>query len=233
MPDSAPPIILALDFEDKTEAFEVLRRVGPKLKWVKVGLRMYLRYGAELIRELSDMGYRIFLDLKLFDIPNTVTGAIRSLADLPVDMLTLHTLGSSEMLKVAKTARDEYAGSLKLIGVTMLTSMNSEQMSRIGIAGEIPGQVLRLAQLANTCALDGVVCSPNELVVLKTNIEKDWIYVTPGVRPASAKSNDHNRVGTPSDAIKKGSNYLVIGRPITQAPNPKQALSSILAELEF
>ena len=233
MPDPIPPIILSLDFEEKTDALDTLERIGPRLGWVKVGLQMYLKYGSSLVEELADKGYRIFLDLKLFDIPNTVAGAIRSISNLPVEMLTLHTLGSSDMMKAAKAARDEYAPELKLIGVTMLTSMNAEQMSRIGIAGEIPGQVLRLAQLAYHYGLNGVVCSPKELVVLKTNIEKDWIYVTPGVRPDSTRADDHNRVATPAEAIKKGANYLVIGRPITASANPKQALNSILSEIQY
>jgi orotidine-5'-phosphate decarboxylase len=233
MPDLTPPIILSLDFEEKIDALDVLKRIGSRLRWVKVGFQMYLKYGPSLLEELSDKGYRIFLDLKLFDIPNTVSGAIQSIGRLPVEMLTLHTLGSSEMIKAAKTARDRYAPELKLIGATMLTSMNTEQMSRIGIAGEIPGQVLRLAQLACTHGLDGVVCSPKELVVLKTNIEKDWIYVTPGIRPESGRPDDHNRVATPTEAIQKGANYLVVGRPITASENPEQVLNSMLTEIQF
>jgi orotidine-5'-phosphate decarboxylase len=232
MLDTTPPIILPLDFETNTDAYKMLERIGPKLKWVKVGLQMYLKYGEGFVHELSDKGYRIFLDLKLLDIPNTVAGAIQSISKLPVELLTIHILGSSEMMRITKTARDDYAADLKLIGVTMLTSMNSEQMNRIGIPGEVPGQVLRLAQLANSCSLDGVVCSPKELVLLKTNIEKDWLYITPGVRPASARMDDQVRVATPGEAIRKGSSYLVIGRPITTADDPEQALNAILSEIQ-
>lgn len=232
MKDTSASIILPLDFETRELALEALERIGSDLKWVKVGLQMYLKYGDSFVKELADKGYRIFLDLKLFDIPNTVSGAIKSISHLPVELLTIHTLGSNEMMKAAVKTRDEYAPNLKLIGVTMLTSVDAEQMNRVGIPGEVPGQVLRLAQLANGCGLDGVVSSPKELVLLKTNIEKDWIYVTPGVRPASGTKDDQVRVATPKEAVEKGSSYLVIGRPITASPNPSKALKSILSEIQ-
>lgn len=232
MNETSAAIILPLDFESRELALETLERIGSDLKWVKVGLQMYLKYGDSFVTELADRGYKIFLDLKLFDIPNTVSGAIKSISHLPIELLTIHTLGSNEMMKAAVKTRNEYAPNLKLIGVTMLTSVDAEQMNRIGIPGEVPGQVLRLAQLANSSGLDGVVCSPKELVLLKTNIEKDWIYVTPGVRPTSGTNDDQVRVATPREAVEKGSSYLVIGRPITANSNPEKALKSILQEIQ-
>lgn len=233
MPDKTPPIILPLDFETKEQALDTLVQIGSKLKWVKVGLQMYLKFGDSFVRELSDKGYRIFLDLKLFDIPNTVSGAIKSISKLPVDLLTIHTLGSYEMMRAAVKTRNDHAPDLKLIGVTMLTSMDAEQMNRAGIPGEVPGQVLRLAQLANSCSFDGVVCSPVELVLLRANIEKNWIYITPGIRPQSGLKDDQVRIATPKEALQKGSNFLVIGRPITAVKNPKKALDDILEDIGF
>ena len=224
-------VIVPLDFAERSTAIDFLRSVDGELTWVKVGLQMYLKYGAPIIEEIHQMGFRIFLDLKLHDIPNTVAGAIESIASLPVELLTLHISGSYEMLKRAIEARNQFAPSIKLIGVTVLTSMDAEQMNRAGVPGEVPGQVLRLAQLAHRCGLDGIVCSPRELVMLKSNIESDWLYVTPGIRPASADSQDQIRTATPGEAQKKGASYLVIGRPITTAKNPKQALVDIHTEL--
>jgi len=225
------PIILPLDFDDRETVFSTLKSIGSDLKWVKVGLQLYLKYGASIVGELSDLGYRIFLDLKLHDIPNTVAGAIQSIGKLPVELLTVHTLGSYEMMRRAVEARNQFAPDLKLIGVTMLTSMDAEQMNRIGVSGEVPGQVLRLAQLAHGCGLDGVVCSPRELVLLRSNIENDWIYITPGVRPAGAESQDQKRTSTPKEALEKGATYLVVGRPITSAADPAQALKSIHSDI--
>ncbi len=227
----ASPVILPLDFEDKTEALSTLEAIGPELQWVKVGLQMYLKYGGSFVEELAGRGYQIFLDLKLHDIPNTVAGAIRSIASLPVQMLTLHTLGGQEMLKRAVETRNACAPAMKLIGVTMLTSMDAEQMNRIGIPGEVPGQVLRLAQLALRQGLEGIVCSPKELVLLQTNIDKNCIYITPGVRPAGADLQDQKRTATPAEALAKGATFLVIGRPITMAPAPKAALEAIHREI--
>lgn len=233
MSHSFSPVILPLDFDTKEEALATLAAIGSDLNWVKVGLQMYLKYGSDFVEELADKGYRIFLDLKLFDIPNTVAGAIQSIGKLPVELLTIHTLGSYEMMKRAVQARNEYAPNLKLIGVTMLTSMDAEQMNRIGIPGEVPGQVLRLAQLSKTHGLDGIVCSPKELVLLKTNIEKEWIYITPGIRPTGTDKQDQRRTTTPAEALEKGSTYLVIGRPITTAPSPESALKSIHQTIGF
>ncbi len=231
MPSPKSEIILPLDFETQEEALQVLDSIGPDLKWVKVGLQMYLNFGPDWVKALADRGYSIFLDLKLHDIPNTVAGAVKSVADLPIKLLTLHTLGGVAMMRAARKARDESGSDLKLIGVTMLTSMDKSEMNTVGIPGEVPAQVLRLGKAAKEAKLDGIVSSPQELVLLKNNIKSGFVFITPGVRPADAAQGDQSRVTTPAEAVKKGSNYLVIGRPIYLAPDPQAAFQKILEEI--
>ena len=188
---------------------------------------MFTRAGPPLIEQLHKLGFQVFLDLKFHDIPNTVAQACRAAAELGVWMVNVHTLGGRRMMEAARDAIDSCAQQPMLIGVTELTSMGVEDLQEVGLAGEPKENVLRLASLAEESGLDGVVCSPREVTALRETIDKSFCLVTPGVRPAGAAKDDQKRVTTPDDAIAMGSSYLVIGRPITQAENPREALENI------
>lgn len=226
-----PEIILPLDLDTPREAWRVIERIGGDLKWVKVGLQMYLRWGDGFVKELAKEGFSIFLDLKLYDIPNTVASAIRSIGDLPVALTTLHTLGGVPMMRAAVEARDRVAPHIRLLGVTILTSMDVATMNRVGIPGEVGYEVVRLAGLARESGVDGVVCSPQELGLLQAAGVGDLTFVTPGVRPADASADDQSRIMTPGEAVRAGARYLVIGRPITAAPDPAAAFRAINDEM--
>ncbi len=225
-------LILALDMEEKAQALALLNRLGDSLEWVKVGLQMFTKYGPGLVDEIAAKGYRIFLDLKLHDIPNTVASAIRSLAGCPVEMLTLHASGGAEMVASAKQARDESRSSAKLIAVTILTSFNQDQIRQIGMPAPIPDQVLALGKLANEAGADGLVCSPHEILPLRDSLGGDLLLVTPGIRPIGSESGDQKRIMTPREASRLGSSFIVVGRPILKADDPRQAALSIRNDLK-
>ena len=231
MSHSSPEIILALDLENREQINQVLHATGNRLKWVKVGLQSYLRDGKPLIQELSDSGKKVFLDLKLHDIPNTMEKALESLAELPVGMITLHACAGPEALaRCAKFAR-ELLPEVTLLGVTVLTSTNQQGLESIGVNDSIDNQVQRLASLAVESGLGGIVCSPLELPKLRQSLPASTALVTPGIRPAHADAGDQKRIMTPAQAKEAGANYLVIGRPILAASNPENALDQILQEL--
>ncbi len=231
MSHSSPEIILALDLENREQINQVLHATGNRLQWVKVGLQSYLRDGKPLIQELSDSGKKVFLDLKLHDIPNTMEKALESLAELPVGMITLHACAGPEALaRCAKFAR-EFLPEVTLLGVTVLTSTNQQGLESIGVNDSIDNQVQRLASLAVESGLGGIVCSPLELPKLRQSLPASTALVTPGIRPAHADAGDQKRIMTPAQAKEAGANYLVIGRPILAAPNPENALDQILEEL--
>jgi orotidine-5'-phosphate decarboxylase len=228
-------IIIALDVGTKREAL-ALAEALKEARVFKVGLELFTAEGPALLEEALRMGKRLFLDLKYHDIPNTVAGAVRSATRNGVHMLTLHTSGGKEMMAAAaRAAREESARTGKekpiLLGVTVLTSLKDEDLRRIGFAHAVADQVLKLAVLAKDSGLDGVVCSPHEIEIIKGECGGDFLVVTPGIRPAWAAAQDQKRIMTPAEAIGKGADYLVIGRPITGAPSPHEAFLRVLAEI--
>ncbi|HRG56934.1 MAG TPA: orotidine-5'-phosphate decarboxylase [Lacunisphaera sp.] len=225
-------LILALDVPTREAAAPILRQLRGQLRWVKIGLQMFTAYGPNYVREVAGMGFNIFLDLKLHDIPNTVAKAVESLGPLPIQMLTLHTAGGGEMMRAAKAAQQQTNPNLLLLGVTVLTSTDDAGLREIGVNATSPDQVARLGQLAADSGLRGLVCSPLEVAMLRRQLPAGIQLITPGIRPASeAGSDDQKRVMTPADAARAGSTYIVVGRPILQAADPAAAARSILAEL--
>jgi orotidine-5'-phosphate decarboxylase len=225
-------LILALDVPTREAAAPILRQLRGQLHWVKVGLQMFTAYGPNYVREVAGMGFNVFLDLKLHDIPNTVTKAVESLAPLPISMLTLHTAGGAEMMRAALAAQQKHNPKLLLLGVTVLTSMDTAGLGEIGVPASSADQVVRLGQLAATAGLRGLVCSPLEVAMLRSKLSTDMQLVTPGIRPADETGgDDQKRVMTPADAAKAGASYIVVGRPILQAADPAAAARAILAEL--
>lgn len=224
-------LILVLDLATEDEVFAILDRVGPTVQWVKIGLQLYLRYGAPLVEKIARRGYTIFLDLKLHDIPNTVASAIKNLQGMPIKMLTLHTCGGSEMMQRARDAQHEALPDTQLLGVTVLTSMNETSLQEIGCARTVIAQVEHLAQLAIDTGIQGLVCSPMELQLLRKRLGHTPILVTPGIRPAGSAANDQKRIMTPAQAAAAGSSFIVVGRPILAADNQRQAALNIVAEL--
>ena len=229
-------IIIALDVGTKREALALAEALNDA-RVFKIGLELFTAEGPALLEEAVRLGKKPFLDLKYHDIPNTVSGAVRSATRKGVYMLTLHTSGGAEMMAAAaRAAREESAGTGEqrptLLGVTVLTSLKDEELRRIGFAHAVADQALRLAVLAKDSGLDGVVCSPHEIESIKRECGGDFLVVTPGIRPAWAAAQDQKRIMTPAEAIGKGADYLVIGRPITGAPSPQEAFLKVLAELE-
>ncbi|MSU45670.1 MAG: orotidine-5'-phosphate decarboxylase [Lacunisphaera sp.] len=224
-------LILALDVPTREAAAPILRQLRGQLRWVKVGLQLFTAYGPNYVREVAGMGFKVFLDLKLHDIPNTVAKAVESLAPLPISMLTLHTAGGAKMMRAARAAQQQHIPNLLLLGVTVLTSMDSVGLSEIGVAASSADQVARLGQLAADSGLRGLVCSPLEVAMLRSQLPADMQLITPGIRPTSETGDDQKRVMTPADSARAGSTYLVVGRPILQAADPATAARAILAEL--
>lgn len=224
-------LILALDVESLDEGLKLLKNIGPKLKWVKVGLQLFTQHGPDAVKTIADLGYKVFLDLKLHDIPNQVASSIKSLKNLPIGLLTLHTSGGGEMMQWASKARKDMGNSLQLLGVTVLTSMDASGLQSIGVDASPEEQVLRLAQLGMNSGLQGLVCSPLELLLLRKKLGPDPILVTPGIRHLGSASNEQKRIMTPADAVIAGASYIVVGRPITNAADPAKALDAILNEI--
>jgi orotidine-5'-phosphate decarboxylase len=225
-------LILALDVPTREAAAPILRQLRGELRWVKIGLQLFTAYGPDFVREVAGLGFDVFLDLKLHDIPNTVAKAVESLAPLPIRMLTLHTAGGGEMLRAARAAQQQHNPGLLLLGVTVLTSMDTAGLNEIGVSAAAPDQVARLGRLAVASGLRGLVCSPQEVALLRRTLPADLQLVTPGIRPAGeAGTDDQKRVMTPAEAARSGSTYIVVGRPILQAADPAAATRAILAEL--
>lgn len=227
-----PKIIVALDFPSQAPAMALADQLDPVKCRLKVGKELFTRSGPALVKVLQGKGFDVFLDLKFHDIPNTTAAAVAAAADLGVWMVNVHASGGEKMM-VACRERLEAFGAEKplLIAVTVLTSMSSEDLAGIGITGSAEAQVSRLATLTKNCGLDGVVCSAQEAPRLKAEQGVDFKLITPGIRPLTADKGDQQRIMTPTDALKAGSDYLVIGRPITQAPDPLAALEAIYAEV--
>ncbi len=225
-------LILALDVPTRETAAPILRQVRGKVRWVKIGLQLFTAYGPNYVREVAGMGFSVFLDLKLHDIPNTVARAVESLCPLPISMLTLHTAGGGEMLRAALAAQQQHNPRLLLLGVTVLTSMDAAGLQETGVAAPAAEQVVRLGQLAADSGLRGLVCSPLEVALLRARLPAEIQLVTPGIRPLDhTGADDQKRVMTPADAASAGASYIVVGRPILQAPDPGLAAKWILEEL--
>ncbi len=221
-----PRIIVALDFSNAKDALLLAGKLDPRLCRLKVGKELFTAAGPQFIEQLMLSGFEIFLDLKFHDIPTTVANACKVAHSLGVWMVNVHALGGRKMLQAARDAIPQ--GSTKLIAVTLLTSMDQDDLNDIGLQGK-PAQIVeRLALLAKECALDGVVCSALEAVHLRQLLGKNFCLVTPGIRPSDGQADDQKRITTPQQAIQYGASYLVIGRPITQATDPLLALQSIL-----
>ncbi|WJW76696.1 orotidine-5'-phosphate decarboxylase [Thiohalobacter sp. IOR34] len=232
MVNNDPKVIVALDFATAREAEALVERLDPALCRLKVGKELFTRSGPALVESLAGRGFDVFLDLKFHDIPNTVARACAAAADLGVWMVNVHCLGGRRMMAAAREALDQAAGRRPLlIGVTILTSMGPEDLAEIGLSDDPAAQVRRLAELARQAGLDGVVCSPQEAGMLREALGDDFLLVTPGVRPAGSEKGDQRRVMTPADALAAGSDYLVIGRPVTRATDPIAALETINREL--
>ena len=222
-----PKIIIALDYASSAPALALAERLDPAACRLKVGKELFTAAGPAVLEKLMQRGFDIFLDLKFHDIPNTTAQACKAASELGVWMVNVHALGGRKMLEAAANAVANSSKPPKLIAVTMLTSMAAEDLADIGIK-EAPAQmVLRLATLAHDSGLDGVVCSAHEASLLREKLGKTFCLVTPGIRPAQASLDDQSRVMTPQAALQAGSSYLVIGRPITQAVDPLQALRNI------
>ena len=225
-------LILALDVPTREAAAPILHQLRGSLRWVKIGLQMFTAYGPDYVREVAGLGFNVFLDLKLHDIPNTVAKSVESLAPLPIGMLTLHTSGGREMMAAAVKAKQQTKPDLLLLGVTVLTSMDAPGLAETGVIAAPDAQVARLADLAAAAGLRGLVCSPLEVAALRARLPAAVQLVTPGIRPAGESGgDDQQRVLTPAEAAAAGSSYIVVGRPILKAPDPTAAARAILAEL--
>ena len=221
-------IIVALDYEKESDALALVDQIDPNLCRLKVGKEMFTTLGMNFVKQLHQRNFDVFLDLKYHDIPNTVARAVRSAADLGVWMVDLHASGGLRMMEEAKRILEPYGKDAPLlIAVTVLTSMEDLDLLQIGINASPMEQVLRLAHLTQRAGLDGVVCSPQEVKILRNACGEDFKLVTPGIRPIGDDFGDQRRVMTPTAAIRAGSDYLVIGRPITKADNPAEVLRSI------
>ncbi len=226
-----PKIIVALDYSEGDQALALAKRLDPALCRLKVGKELFTAAGPDLVKSLVDAGFGVFLDLKFHDIPNTVASAVKAAARLGVWMVNVHASGGGKMMAAAREALEGAANRPKLIAVTVLTSMSRGDLAEIGLDVEPRQQVRRLAKLTQDAGLDGVVCSAQEAAMLKGELGGDFLLVTPGIRPADASTDDQSRIMTPAAAIAAGSDYLVIGRPITKAADPLQALRNIHLEL--
>ena len=233
--NSKKKIIVAIDTIDTNEALKITKLI-PDVGAFKLGLEYFCANGPKGISKISETGVKIFLDLKFHDIPNTVAGAIRASLNLEPYMMTVHLSGGYNMLDRTMEEVKEYCSkkSLKkplILGVSVLTSIDNNDFSSLGIKGKVEDQVVRLAKLAENSGLDGLVCSAKELKIVKREVGKNLILVTPGIRPAGGEVNDQKRILTPAQAIKDGANFLVIGRPITSVDDPQEALNNISLEI--
>ena len=231
MPD--PKIIVALDFAESAAALQLVDRLDPQLCRLKVGKELFTAAGPQLVEQLVKRDFGVFLDLKFHDIPNTTAKACEAAARLGVWMVNVHASGGRAMMLAAREALDKLAQAPRLIAVTVLTSMDQAALHEVGVPGDLPDQVLRLAHLTRECALDGVVCSAQEAPLLRQTLGQYFCLVTPGIRPSGNATHDQSRVVTPRAALAQGSSYLVIGRPITQAADPLAALTAIHQDISL
>jgi len=227
----ADPICIALDFPTRAQVLDAARRLGPKVGWLKIGLEAFVSEGPSLVAEVAKIS-RVFLDLKLHDIPNTVAGAVAAAARSGASLLNVHASGGRAMLEAARKALPDGRDRPKLVAVTLLTSLDTKALADLPIAGHPEGIARRLALLAKDCGLDGVVCSPTDLAVVRAACGPDFLTVVPGIRPSGAAAGDQKRIATPREAVTAGADILVVGRPITAAEDPDAALDALLGEIE-
>ena len=221
-------LILVLDEPSPDAVQPLLKQLAGEVSWVKIGLQMFTACGPDCVRRIADQGFKVFLDLKLHDIPNTVARAVESAARLPIHMLTLHTCGGAPMMRGAVAAEQATKPDLLLLGVTVLTSMSEADLRQTGVNSAPEAQVLNLASLAVDSGIKGLVCSPLEIAPLRQRYPAGLDLVVPGIRPAGAKADDQTRILTPTQAVEAGASYLVVGRPISHAAHPVAAARDIL-----
>ncbi|WP_417870258.1 orotidine-5'-phosphate decarboxylase [Vibrio furnissii] len=225
-------VIVALDYDNQADALAFVDKIDPASCRLKVGKEMFTLFGPEFVRELHKRGFSVFLDLKFHDIPNTCSKAVRAAAELGVWMVNVHASGGERMMAASREILEPYGNDRPLlIGVTVLTSMEQPDLAGIGLDVAPQQQVMRLATLTKNSGLDGVVCSAQEAAMLKQSLGQAFKLVTPGIRPAGSDVGDQRRIMTPYEAIQAGSDYLVIGRPITQAAEPAKVLAAINTSL--
>ena len=222
-------LIVALDVSSASAAHALVQRIGDAAGIYKVGLQLFTAEGPSFVRDLVHSGKRVFLDLKLHDIPNTVSHAVKSAVDLGVHMLTVHASGGAAMLRAATEAA---GGKLNVLAVTVLTSLSDEDLEETGIAGRVTDQSLRMGALAQNAGCQGIISSPREALLIRKSLGEGFAIVTPGIRPAGAESNDQQRIATPAQAIVNGASHIVVGRPITHAADPAEAARAIISEME-
>ena len=224
-------VIIALDCEVE-KAISIVHELKGEAKWVKIGMTLYYAYGELLIRICKDCGFNVFLDLKFFDIPHQVKGAARSAASTGADMLTMHALGGEDMMRAALEGCIDANANPATLAITVLTSMNQDDLAAMGVSREVNEQVKSLAEQAAHAGLSGVVASPKEAKMLREVLGEDALIVTPGVRPAGSAKGDQSRVTTPAEAFANGASHIVVGRPITAASDPISAFRAIAAEVD-
>jgi orotidine-5'-phosphate decarboxylase len=224
-----PEIALALDVENEKTAYQILDEIDEKII-VKIGYSLFIRYGKDIVKNVKDRGFKIFLDLKLHDIPNTVYNGVKAATELQADYLTIHTLGGLDMIKKAVEAKGN--SSLKLLGVTILTSHSEDYVNYIGSSYSLESLALKLAKEGVLTGLDGIVCSSHEVRLLKSEIQKPFIAVVPGIRLNTDSKDDQTRVATPSQAVQNGADILVIGRPILNSENKNEVIRKIKAIID-
>jgi orotidine-5'-phosphate decarboxylase len=231
MQEARKRLIVALDVPSAQAAVELTRRLERTCHWFKVGMELFTAAGPAMVETLTANGHSVFLDLKFHDIPNTVAGAVRSAAALGVRMMTIHAAGGPTMLAAANSALEGIVNPPQLLAVTMLTSMDAPQMKAIGLTRSPEKQVGLLAKMGLKSGIHGFVCSPLEVAALRILTGDRGVLVVPGIRPAGAEAGDQKRLATPANALRQGASYLVVGRPITQAPDPGEAANAILMEM--
>jgi len=231
--DPRQRLIVALDVSSAAAAQKIVAAVGDSASCYKVGMQLYTAEGPRVVRDLVASGRRVFLDLKYHDIPNTVAAAVCQAAGLGVSMLTIHASGGGKMMRAATEAARTGNAALMVLGVTVLTSLDDNDLDKIGVHGRVQDQVLRLAALALADGCHGVVASAREASALRSELEGDFAIVTPGVRPAGAEPDDQARVVTPAEAIAAGATHIVVGRPITGAADPAAEARAVLSQISF
>jgi orotidine-5'-phosphate decarboxylase len=231
MNDLQSRLIVALDVPDRTAALKAVEQLSGHIGYFKIGLELFAYEGPRLVEEIRDRGEKIFLDLKLHDIPNTVKGAVRSACRLGVHMLTVHASGGGNMLSLASQEAQSFNSPPLLLAVTALTSLSEEELQKIGIAAPIEHWVETLADLAHDSGIRGIVASSKELPMLRRKFQDTMKFVIPGIRPAGAAVQDQSRVATPAEAIRAGASFIVVGRPILQAADPAKAADAIVREM--
>lgn len=235
---AAERIIIALD-TDAEQARVLAEQLKGKAHWLKVGMTLYYSAGPAIVQEFKSMGYKVFVDLKLHDIPHQVRGAARSVTLAGADMLTVHAAGGMDMMQAACQGAEEGAAGFSsadkrpiCLAITVLTSLDASALESVGIKASLATQALKLAQLAKEAGMDGIVCSPQETAAIRSQAGTGFVLVTPGVRPLGSELGDQARIATPAHALKAGADYLVIGRPITEAADPCAAFESIVKEIQ-